>query len=374
MDHSARERLNSLRAFLEVDPRNPELLSDAARSALDAGEYEFAAQCFSTLDKIEPLEGENANLAGIAAMRSGSQEMAQRWFFRALEIAPYDHATRFNLAWSHALQGDFESSADFLDDEVVSALPQAAMLDMQIAHELGRFEDAEAKMHSYLNQHPNYQPLHAAASVLAMDVNRPDLARASALKGGAHPDALTTLASLDLAEHNIEAAKMHFEEALKSGRMNPRAEIGLGLVALASGDHLEAAHTIDKGAEQFGEHLGSWIAAGWAHLLTGDVNTAKLRFERAMEVDDKFGEAHGSLAIIDLLQGDTKSALRKAEVAGRLDPASFSAALAKVLLAEASGEPERARAILEHAMSTPILPDGRTLKQALAMSMTGRPS
>lgn len=370
MNDQPTDQLEILVQFLQSDPENPALLADVAQAALAVDQCKLAHETFGRLNEIEPLVGQMANLAGVSAMRSGDQEAARRWFDIARQGNPDDEGLTFNLAWSYALSGDFKSSADLLTANVTDTLPQAAMLDMQIAHELGRFEEAEAKMDHYVAKHPDYAPLQAAVSVLAMDIDRPDLARDAALKGGKHPDALTTLGSLDLGEHKLDEAEAFFEQALATARQNPRAEIGRGLVWLAREDYSRAASAIDKGAQQFADHLGSWIAAGWAHLLAGDDAVAKERFCKALETDDTFSEAHGSLAVMDVLGGDIEEGKRKAEIAMRLDRSSFSGALAGILIANANDNAELAEGILKRALSQKVLPRGETLKQAIIQSVS----
>ncbi|MEO1220580.1 MAG: tetratricopeptide repeat protein [Pseudomonadota bacterium] len=369
MDNTAADRLTSLTQFLESDPDNPALLRDVAETAMEANDCALASSTLKRLHEVEPLEGETANLAGIAAMRAGDQEAAREWYQLAEKAMPDDSGLMFNKAWSLALSGEFNASAELLSEDVTKALPQAAMLDMQIAHELGEFEDAEAKMDAYIALHPDYPPLQAAASVLAMDVDRPDLAREAALRGGNHPDAVTTLATLDLGEFKVDQAEAQFTQALSTGHKNPRAEIGMGLVALARQDYTGAAQSIDKGAEQFGDHLGSWIAAGWSYLLAGDNEKARERFQKALDTDDTFGEAQGSIAVMDILEGDLEEGQRKAQVALRLDRESFSASLASILIANSKDDPETAQRILERALQTSVLPGGETLEQAIVKSM-----
>ncbi|MEP0391783.1 MAG: tetratricopeptide repeat protein [Erythrobacter sp.] len=365
MDNSAADRLKSLSQFLESDRENPALLRDVAETALEANECDVAIQVFERLNAVEPLEGELANLAGIAAMRAGDQSTAREWYDVASKDMPDDAGVMFNKAWSHALSGEFDASVELLNEDVTKQLPQAAMLDMQIAHERGEFEDAEAKMDAYLELHADYPPLAAAASVLAMDVYRPDLAREAALKGGGHPDAVTTLGTLDLGEFKVDQAEAQFTQALATGHNNPRAEIGLGLVALARKDYSGAAAWIDKGAEQFGDHLGSWVAAGWSYLLADDKEKARARFQKALNTDDTFGEAHGSLAIMDILDGDMEEGQHKVQIALRLDRESFSASLASILIANSKGQSETAQRILDRALQTSVLPSGGTLEQAI---------
>jgi len=372
MASTPQDEFRSLMGFLESDPANAALLEDAANAAVQAGELETAKMLFERLHDVAPLNGERANAAGLAAMRSGYQAIAQTWFGLVLEDAPDDSGVRFNLAWSHALDGDFAAAADFLDAKVIAELPQAAMLDLQIAHHLGDFEAAGRKMDRYLEQFPDYAPLNAAASVLAMDIDRPDLAREAAIKAGDHPDALTTLAALSLGENNLSEAEEMLAKARAIRADQPRAEIGQGMLMLAKGDPEGATALLDRGAELFGDHLGSWVAAGWAHLMAGDRQPARKRFETACQIDGTFGEAQGSLAVIEFLDGNVDEARKMAKVATRLDPASFSAALTNVLIAQSDGKPELAERILSKAFKQPILPDGTNLLQALARSVSSK--
>ncbi len=359
-----------LAGFLESDPENSSLLADCAEAAMQADKAEEAAALYQRLEAIEPLAGANANAAGIAAMRSGDQETAQLFFARLLEEdGSADPAIRFNLAWSKALARDFAGAQEWLDAHSLATLPQAAMLDLQIDHELGRFDEAGEKLDDYLARFPDYAPLQAAASVLAMDIDRPDLARAAAGKAGDHPDALTTLATLDLGDRKLDEARMQYAKALESRPHNPRAEIGLGLVDLAEGRAKEAGARLDKGAEQFEDHLGSWIAAGWAYFISGDTKTARARFETALDRDDTFGEAHGSLAVVELLEGESEAARRRIEIASRLDRDAFSTALARMLLEQSQGNAEKAEQIFRIASQRSILPDGSTLMDQLVKAM-----
>ncbi len=299
-------------------------------------------------------------------MRGGDQDAAQRIFAALLSDHPDDAAVRFNLAWSRTLADDHAGAREALGDATESDMPQAAMLDLQIHHHLGEFDEAEAKLDRYVARFPDYAPLQAAASVLAMDLDRPDLARDCAEKGGEHPDALSTLGVIELGDQRADAARALFVRSLDTKPNNPRANIGLGLVELGAGNSRDAVALLDRGAEQFGDHLGSWIAAGWAHLLAGDTVAARARFERALAIDDSFGEAQGSLAALDALAGDFESARRRTEVALRLDRQSFSAAFASAIIAAADGDEAKAQRIFEIAARQPLTPDGRTLAELLA--------
>ena len=361
----AEARLERLLGYLDQDRDNLSLATDCAEAALEADRIELAYQILAPFDASDVLDARGRNLAGLAAMRHGGQVLAQRHFIWLLSEYPEDAGVRFNLPWSQELADDHAGARDTLGDIGEGDLPQAAMLDLQIHHHLGEFDAAEEKLEAYVARFPDYAPLQAAASVLAMDIDRADLARRCAEKGGEHPDALSTLGTLELGEQRLNEARLLFARSLETRPENPRANIGFGLVELAGGNSQAAPPFLDRGAGQFSEHLGSWLAAGWAHLLAGDAETARLRFNTALEKDDNFGEAHGSLAALDAFAGDFEAAHRRLEIALRLDRQSFSAALTAMILAAAEGDNEKARRIFEIASSQPLTPDGKTLADLL---------
>ncbi|HZG33770.1 MAG TPA: tetratricopeptide repeat protein, partial [Sphingopyxis sp.] len=313
------QALMRLRSYLEADPDNVPLLRDCAEAALAAADVAFADECYERLAGLGDLSESDASAAAVAAMRSGRNGRAVALLEPLVARHPGDAALRFNLAWSLALDHQPDRAADLLDDATTGALPQAAMLELQLRHERGDFDGAVERVAPYLAAHADYAPLQAAVSVLAMDVDDEDLARRAAVAGGDHPDALTTLGTLTLGDGDAAAAREMLERALTLNARSPRAWMGLGLANLGLGATSEALAQIDRGAEMFGDHLGSWIAAGWAHLISGDVGTAEARFLTAMALDDNFAECHGSLATIQALKGEREAAERSTLVALRLD-------------------------------------------------------
>jgi len=359
------QTLARLLAYLESDPANPALLRDCAEAALAAGDAAAADDCYARLEAADGLSDGDAAGAGLAAMRNGRAAHAAALFEELRGKHPDDPALRFNLAWSLALDRQFERAEDLLDDATVAALPQAAMLDLQLAHERGDFDGAAAKVAPYLAAHAGYGPLQAAVSVLAMDLDDEDLAREAAIAGGEHPDALTTLGTLTLGDGDPDEARHMLERALAQNDRSPRAWMGLGLANLSLGASEEALQQIDHGAALFEDHLGSWIAAGWAYLITGDRDTAEARFATAMALDENFAECHGSLATIQALKGEGEAAERSIAVALRLDRQCFSAAFAAMIVASSQGESDKAGQILERAFDQPLDEQGRTLRTLL---------
>lgn len=364
--NSASERLAKLLDYLISDETNLSLLSDAAEAALAAQRPETARDLLQRYAALSPLGEKESNLAGLAALQAGDYGEAAGHFGRLLEAHPTEPSLRFNQAWSLAMMKRFEEALALLDDVTARALPQAAMLQVQLMHELGQFDEAAERAREYVAAFPGHAGLLAVVSVLAIDVEDLALAEACARGAGELPDALTTLGTLALGDARDDDAAQLFERALAQNAQSPRAWVGKGLTEMARGAHNDAAQHITRGAELFDTHIGSWIAAGWAHLLAQDLPAARSAFERAFALDHTFAESHGSLAVIALCEGNTEDARRLTQTALRLDRQSFSAALAQSLLLEAEGKPELARRIIERALHTPVDAAGKTIAQALA--------
>lgn len=351
--------LEELSGYLARDPSNAALRADAAEAAMAAGMPEKALAFV-----MDFSDHRLTNIAGLALLQLGRHgEAAQRFdMLRSTgEDAP---GLCYNLAYALAMEKDWQGALAALGASP-ETLPQAAALEVGLLHQVGRLHDAGERTVVLLALHPTDRALNAAASVLALDIGDEALAARTAAQAGNHPDAVTTTATLALDRGEIGLAERAFQQAIEGNPNLPRAWIGRGLARLAASDPAAAAPDLDRGAEMFGTHLGSWIAAGWAHLLAGDRSAAKARFVRARDLDPTFAEAHGSLAVMDLLEGRPHDAERSLRIARGLDRQCFSSALGDTLLATARNDSALAEAIFRRALKAPIDDSGRTVGTAL---------
>jgi tetratricopeptide (TPR) repeat protein len=368
----SQERLQHLLGYLEFDLGNVALFADTIQAALAAGDTVLARRLIDQSEATHGASDELTNLRGLSSLKSGDYGQAARTFRALHESSPHDAALRFNLAWTLSFKKEFTEALTLLDEATCLALPQAAMLAVQIRHELGNFDNAADLARAMLTVHPDHAGLNAAVSVLALDIDDEALAFATARRAGDHPDALATLGTLALGEDEPSEALQYFTAALNANAAIPRAWIGRGLGRLLTGETSEGAVDIEKGASLFGDHLGSWIAAGWARLVAGDQPAARAHFEHALGLDRNFAESHGSIAVCDVLDGQTDAARRGAETAFRLDPECFSAVLARTFLLAGDNQPDKARAIFEKALHTPLGASGRTIARSLVRLGLGR--
>jgi tetratricopeptide (TPR) repeat protein len=288
-----------------------------------------------------------------------------------LTQAPTDPALRFNLAWVRAMTGQLPEALALLGEPNDVFSGESAALKVQILHSLGRIDEALAKGQVWLAQHPHQESLAGALAATAIDANAPTLARQFAAQAGSHHDGRTAAGMLDLRDGALGSALVAFEAALTSYPFDARALLGKGLVRLAQGRANEASRDIERSAELFRTHLGSWVAAGWASFAADDLIRARQLFDRAMVLDENFAETHGALAVLDLAVGDRASAERRTEIAFRLDRRCFAAALSKSLMLQLQGDVQGSTRIRALAFNSPIGPGGQTLAQAMASLNAG---
>jgi tetratricopeptide (TPR) repeat protein len=361
-------RLSHLLTFLEHDGNNPQLLADAAAAAFDEQAFDVAADLIERHAALAPLSDTLLNLKGLVALaRERFADAAG--VFEQLRARADEPALRFNLAWAKARLEQYDAALKVLDDAAVEAAPRGPSLKIHIMHHLNLHEEALAEGDRLVARFPEDEALMGALSTLALDAEKPELALQYAKRAGCNPEGQATLGFLVLGQHDAEQSLPLFESALARQPANPRAWVGKGLGLLSCGQPGAGAEAIDHGAALFGNHVGSWIASGWAHFIAGDQAKARASFQRALAMDDNFSETHGALAVLDLMDGRLNEARRQCDVALRLDKNSFGGALAKSMLLEASGHPQAAQKVRDLAMATPVGPDGQTLAHALlAMS------
>jgi len=365
--HSGSEsQFAALTAFLKQDPNNLPLLADAAAAALDESQPSAAADLVARYASLSPLPPTVRNIAGLAALNLGRFSEAARIFEDLLADAPGDPVLRFNLAWARAVLDDHAGAEALIDDAVVQVVPKAAALKVRSLHRLSRLEDALAFGLGFSERNPDDRVMLGVISLVALDAHEYDLARSYAERAGPdNSEGLATLGMLHLAEHRPAEALPLFDASLSLQPGFGRSQLGRGLAKLALGEPSEAAMALDAGAATFGDHLGTWIATGWAAFVAGDLVRARERFETALRLDDTFSECHGSLAAMDVFDGDLETAERRIEVAFRLDQRCFSASLAKSLMLAAGGDNAGAERVWEIALNTPLDATGVTIAQAM---------
>lgn len=365
MGNPAALGLERMLGYLQSDPDNLNLVGDACAAALDAGLTDRAAELLDRYAAAAPLTPALRNLKGLVALQQGRFAEAAGIFTFLLADRPQDPGLRFNLAWCRSMTGDDEATAGLLDDATVLEIAGAAALKVQSLHRLGRLDEALEAGTPALERRPDDTALKGALALVALDLRKPELARDWASHAQDTPEGLSALGTLALQENHLDEAEACFDRGLARRADSARNLLGRGLVLMARGDAAGAAKALDRSADLFRNHLGTWIAAGWAHFAAGDRDGARGIFERTLALDATFAESHGALAVLDLLAGDVAGARRRTDTALRLDRRCFAAALAKTLLLEHDGDPQAARRVRDITLNAPVGAGGETIAQAM---------
>lgn len=358
------QKLNRLMGYVDRDPENLNLIADTCAAALDATSPDKALELLNQYEAIAPLPQTLVNLKGLAALQQRRFGDAAAIFEHLLAHTPNDAAVRFNLAWATSMAGDDARAVELLDTHTTSVVACAALLKLESLHRLGDLEGALQEGTRLAESRPDDTALMGALSLVAMDMEMPELARTWAVRSQNTADGLSTMGVLVLQDNRIDEALEFFDRGLTIRPDSARNLLGKGLALMANGDAASATKYIDQSAEIFEKHLGIWIASGWAHFAAGDRVRSRGVFEKALVLDDTFAEIHGALAVLDILDGNIERARPKAEAALRLDRQCLAGALAQTLLLERAGDHQSAQRMRDIALNTPLA-SGRTIAQSM---------
>jgi Tfp pilus assembly protein PilF len=82
----------------------------------------------------------------------------------------------------------------------------------------------------------------------------------------------------------------------------------MGLTAMFSLNLDRALENLQRAVRHMPEHIGTWHSLAWCQILKRDFAAAQETFDRAMALDRNFGETHGELAVVHILQGKPEAA------------------------------------------------------------------
>jgi len=353
----------TLEGYLEVNPWNIRLLSDAAEVAFAAGAVDRAGVFLQRHAALHPLPPRLVNLSGVVALAERRFEAAADTFARLRADGENDPEIAVNLAWAKTMLGAHEQALELLASGPGASSQAGAILWVQVLHQLGRAEDAKAVGAELAARFPQETRLMAALSLVAMDLGDAEEASAYASRGGDSPDALATLGLIDIDQGRLGSANDRFASALAASPNSARAHLGQAIALMIEQRIDLAALHIQRAAELFNTHIGSWTAAGWAHYLAKDLAAARAGFERALALDERFAQAQGGLAVVELTEGRIAEGKRRTQLALRLDRHCLSAIFAKMMLLTQQGRGDIADRIRDAALHRPIDASGRTLAQ-----------
>lgn len=113
----------------------------------------------------------------------------------------------------------------------------------------------------------------------------------------------------------------------------------------------------------------------WIYILRQDSAKAREALDQSYALDRNFGETHGGLAIVDVLDGKDEEARLSIRRALKLNPQSMSARYAEMLLLQKAGKTDEAVAVVNQVLDQPA-PDssdsGRVLVERWLQAHQGK--
>lgn len=352
-------RLVRLLGFIEADPANTTLLLDALSLAISTGAADYAQQLLEHVQthRIEHAEV-HAQLAHLLLIK-GDHAAAGEQGDLAIQAGLAHPAVLFNTAYGHFYSSNYSQAAAILakitalDDAPVASL----ILHARALHHQELPEPAEALLTRALQQSPelieakgllalllnergdNGEALKLAHEVLAQDANQ--------------LDALLACGSANFEQGHIEAARKTWLHTVAAHPTCGRAWSGLALVEFNELEFVHAEEHLQKAVTYMPNHIGTWHILAWIYILQNDSARARAALDKSYELDRNFGETHGGLAIVDVLDGLDAEARLKIRRALKLNPLGMSAHYAEMLLLQKAGKTNEADALVNRLLDRP---------------------
>jgi tetratricopeptide (TPR) repeat protein len=374
-----RAKLQRLGGFLKSDPANPSLALEVAELHAHLAEFAEAESVIVAALAKNPADARLRSQLATTYIAANQPEKAIGLLQSLLASGQAHPVLRYNLAYALLLARRAQEARDQLLAAVDSpeAAPQTKLLLARALHHCGDLEGAEKHISAYLNDAPADPEALGVAALIHFDSSHPERAKETAEQALEHNTdnlgALVTLGSLALEREDQTAANDYFARATERHPASGRAWSGMGLTSMFGFDLDRALEDLQRAVRHMPDHVGTWHSLAWCQIVRRDFAGAQASFDRAMALDRNFGETHGGLAVVHILQGRLDVAEPEVKRALRLDPNCFSGRFAQSLLLQKS-DPEKAKAVVEGIMSSSAVPGGEKLQDILRRSLRRAPA
>lgn len=366
-------RLNRLLDFLKQDPSNQTLLLDAISLAIEVRDIVSAQQLIKHIDSYAIDDPQVYAQATHLLLQMGQYAAAGGFGDKAIDGGITHPAVFFNTAFGHFYSGDYVDAAKLLAHLSSEADCPASVLILhaRALHHQELTEEAEPLAHRARQQEPdnleargllallqyendnNSTALHTAHETLAEDPNQ--------------LDALIACASANFEQGNLEASRKAWLHTVEAHPDCGRAWSGLALLEFNELEFMQAEEHLKIAIQFMPDHIGTWHLLAWIYILRDDSIAARKALDKSYALDRNFGETHGGLAIVDVMDGLDDQARLGIRRALKLNPNGLSAHYAEMLLLQKAGNPAEATRLVNQVLdrATPDGTDsGRTLIEA----------
>ncbi len=370
-----RAQLARFRGFLQQDPDNFKLTDQVADLHLRLGEIPQARALLEQALMRWPSHPVLVFRRAKVALASDESSLAVQLLKGLAASDNKDPVVCYDLAYAYLQNGQAaEAKRELLDiTDSTESIPQIDLLLARAAHHLGDVQAALKHARTYTEKCPNDSEGLGVLALLHLDAGHNPPARAAAEKAfslePSNLDALVTLGSVALTNHDAQQAAAYFEKAVERAPASGRSRAGLGLARLLDGDIDGAAEQLQLATKYMPRHLGSWHTLAWCQILRNDVDGAENSLLRSQEINPNFSETHGGLAIVHLMRNLLEPAQQEIKEALRLDPQCVAAQIAQTLY-KLRSDPKKTQEMLQNVFATP---SGQLLQDLLQRAMAKGP-
>jgi len=358
----AEERAKAItrfRGYLELDPANPRLWINLGDLHHQAGNWDEAVTCYETSLRHFPDNPiAQARLAEVMISRhqfADAQALLTRLVEKATKPEP---ALLHNLGLALYHQRRFAEAENAFAAAWREGLrsAQATGYLIKALHQQGKTGPARELAAQWLKLEPT-AAVEGYLCLLDFDHGAFNVARLRAkavlARAPDNPDAATVEAHGLLEDGDTAGARALFASVQQREPGNPRALLGLGLVAVREGQHEQAREVLERAYALMPENFGTLAILGWTRIAANDPIGAEQYFRRALQINRSFAESHGGLASALVLQDRREEARKEIKLAKRLG-GSFGVGYAEsILLALEQGQAAGSDLLVERMRQLP---------------------
>jgi tetratricopeptide (TPR) repeat protein len=394
---AARARLARLESYLEADPANDTLLTDAFQTALRCAEWEKAKDHLASALRLQ-----SGSLPW--ALHEAEFFLAQQKYDEAAEVLAQlaaipspppglADAVLHNLAYIDFAQARYGDCVARLADRLEgppgeagqSVLPATDLppalptLWLRALHRAGELERAVRWSQAMASAGQLSPQLAGIASLAALDFGDLGLAQQwSELAGQGSAgsqktlEAWVTQASLSLAAQDAGGAQASAAAALQLNPRDGRAWSVMAFADLLGGQAQKARVHFAQALEAMPEHIGTWHGQAWNDLVLKDLDAAQRSFETALALDRNFAESHGGLAVVLALKKHSTEARKHIELAQRLDPSNLSGRYAQAVMSGEASDTQAFQKLVHRLLGNRAGLFGGSMEDDVGKALNGR--
>ena len=357
------DRLARLIGFLSHDPTNPMLLTDAMNLAIETGDAASTERLLAHVEQHSIDDSQICALAMHLLLQRHDFPAAAAYGAKAVEKGLDHPAVIYNTAFARFYSGDYTSTSALLAHHATQVdSPEALLLHARALHHQELTEEAEPLVVRAIGLAPTHIEARGLLALLRYENDELpgalSLARDVLAEDPDQLDALIANASAHFDQRDTVAARNVWTHTVNVHPRCGRAWSGLGLLEFYALEFDQAEEHLRNAVEYMPDHIGTWHVLSWIRILRGDSASAREALLKAYELDRNFGETHGGLAVVDIMDGLEEEGRFGIRRALKLNPDSLSASYAQMLLLQRQGKQEEARQVVEHVMAQ-TSPDGQ---------------